>query len=827
MFSLSTDGYEISKPGDEGGVVGRANAHNVDLNRNFPDQYGMNDFNRNQEPEVQAVMNWSLSNNFVLSANLHGGALVANYPFDDSAKDFLSKVDDPRTIMNPTEENEIFKHLALIYSNSHKKMYQGKPCPSYIRESFTDGVTNGADWYAVTGGMQDWSYLHGGTYELTLELGCYKFPKAEELSKFWMDNREALIKYIEQVHMGIKGFVKSSIGTPLSAAISVNNIQHVTYTGKDGDYYRLLLPGKYNITASAKGYEPQTAEIVVPDSGSHSLIFSFNLMRNDPQHWSSAYDFRILDNILHTQYHSNDNIERTFKELQTKNWWMAQLEDDGNSEFYHSLKVSAGLGQTEETKIHILILSSLFETSPVGREMVVNFARHIITAYNTKEPLAIKLMNNVVIHFVTLNENFDTVYKQYEQNETICDPHLKEELGDKMINAESDKAKEAFFKLFEKSEISLALTFSAGDDSSAQELKGLEPVYAEFARQTQSHFGAQNQLCPSNTLRLNENESLRKITNLLYTMLKLPLYSINLSCCKMPAEKEIAEIWKGNLEKLLKFVNLATTGVKGFVKTSDGSPLRNAKIIVKGSELVHSVSKNLAYFHIIAPSGQCELKIICENYTSKSVGFNIIGDNLIELGDVILLPDTNLKTEKKYEISGFVTDDTGTPVEGAEIGIKEMWSKKAYTNHVGQFDMDNLLLSGNSAIITVKAQGFTESRKLVNLQETTKNIIFKLSVSDEDMGFNNLIFIFFVCIAILCSVVCLTFFAINGCTVTLPCAEWFSKRKGRHLNENYKFSLLSKKTKQPNLFEDEYGDDEEEELFSPTSLKRKFSNFVI
>ncbi len=169
MPSMNPDGYEMSTVGDEGSLIGRNNANNKDLNRNFPDQYGMNDLNKIQEPETQAVMNWSLTNHFILSANLHGGALVANYPFDDTAKDFSSRPDS-RTVKNPTEEDDVSKHLANTYSSAHRTMYKGLPCPSYIQESFPDGITNGADWYPVTGGMQDWSYLRGGTYELTLEV---------------------------------------------------------------------------------------------------------------------------------------------------------------------------------------------------------------------------------------------------------------------------------------------------------------------------------------------------------------------------------------------------------------------------------------------------------------------------------------------------------------------------------------------------------------------------------------------------------------------------------------------------------------------------------
>ena len=68
---------------------------------------------------------------------------------------------------------------------------------SYLQE----GITNGAEWYEISGSMQDWNYINTNCFEITLELGCVKFPMADELPRIWQDNKNALINFMEQVYM--------------------------------------------------------------------------------------------------------------------------------------------------------------------------------------------------------------------------------------------------------------------------------------------------------------------------------------------------------------------------------------------------------------------------------------------------------------------------------------------------------------------------------------------------------------------------------------------------------------------------------------------------
>ncbi|KAL5108194.1 Carboxypeptidase E [Taenia crassiceps] len=274
--SMNPDGFDVAVRGNDRENTGRSNANGVDLNRNFPDSDRLHyqwdvedlegrfeilsDYYRAPKAEIETEMieRWLQKVPFVLSANIHGGALVANYPFDGTI--------DGQRRKSLTPDNDVFVNLAESYSRYHPRMKTGEVICTGDRP-FSGGITNGANWYPVKSGMQDYNYLETNCFEITLELGCEKYPPAEDLLYYWEENRKALLNFVLQAHSGIKGLTfgwKDNKVVPLSdSLILVMNItdkknpqiiDHAIFSNSKGDYFRLLTGGKYFIAAIHPGY---------------------------------------------------------------------------------------------------------------------------------------------------------------------------------------------------------------------------------------------------------------------------------------------------------------------------------------------------------------------------------------------------------------------------------------------------------------------------------------------------------------------------------------------------------------------------------------------
>lgn len=269
LISMNPDGYDHARVGDRDGIIGRANTHHADLNRNFPDQFQRSQPHR--EAETLAVMDWIAKYPFVLSANFHNGALVANYPYDNTK--------DGYSIYNKCPDDDIFRQLALAYSEAHSTMHLGKRCPG-DRYGFKNGITNGAQWYSVDGGMQDFNYLNSNCFEITIEQGCFKYPYENRLEGIWKANKEAMLVYMEEVHKGVKGFVVNSDGAAIeNATINVLGRNHAIRSVADGDFWRLLVPGDYTLSVSAPGYNDAEKKVKVEDGPATTVTIT--LYRKD------------------------------------------------------------------------------------------------------------------------------------------------------------------------------------------------------------------------------------------------------------------------------------------------------------------------------------------------------------------------------------------------------------------------------------------------------------------------------------------------------------------------------------------------------------------
>lgn len=235
----------------------RYNANGYDLNRNFPNYDGSLNTGAIQT-ETNLMMTFANNHRFVLAANFHGGAEVVNYPWDYTYT------------LHP--DNDWWVTASLVYANS----VQANGPSGYFTSVNSNGISNGAAWYVIGGGRQDWMNYSAHCRELTLEISNTKLPAASTLPNYWNYNYDAMLAYLEQANYGIHGVVNDPYGNPLAATISISGHDNAYTTvitdPACGDFYRYLSPGTYNLTVSAAGYPDKVINGVVVNANTQTPL---------------------------------------------------------------------------------------------------------------------------------------------------------------------------------------------------------------------------------------------------------------------------------------------------------------------------------------------------------------------------------------------------------------------------------------------------------------------------------------------------------------------------------------------------------------------------
>lgn len=230
----------------------RYNGNNIDLNRNYKDYYrGAHPDGNSYEDETVWTMAMGDENLFTISANYHGGAEVMNYPWDAVYDDHADK--------------DWYEYVCTEYVQIARQTYS-----SYMSDTYSDGVTNGAAWYVITGSRQDYMNAYGQCREVTVECSTTKTPSASQLPNFWNYNHNSMLAFMEQCRNGVHGVVRDAdTGEPIEG-VKVTVLNHDSETSfvtthSVGDFHRPIKGGTYTFVFEKEGYCTERMSVVVAD----------------------------------------------------------------------------------------------------------------------------------------------------------------------------------------------------------------------------------------------------------------------------------------------------------------------------------------------------------------------------------------------------------------------------------------------------------------------------------------------------------------------------------------------------------------------------------
>lgn len=275
----------------------RYNAYGIDMNRNYPDfVYGEHPDNNDYAAETEMFMQFAEDYQFTMSATYHGGAELLNYPWDNN---YQRHVDD-----------EWWQYVCREYATLAQE------CEAYYMTDMNDGITNGADWYVISGSRQDYMNYYQQCREVTIECSLQKCPPAYELPDFWNYNYNSIFAYMNQCINGIHGRVidyetRDAVETTITILDHDQDYSVVRSQLPYGDFHRPIKAGTYTLEIKSEGYTTVYETVEIADDERVDLEIEMIAEKTDNLNDATLVENYIYPNPTKDFIHiATDNNEK-------------------------------------------------------------------------------------------------------------------------------------------------------------------------------------------------------------------------------------------------------------------------------------------------------------------------------------------------------------------------------------------------------------------------------------------------------------------------------------------------------------------------------------
>lgn len=219
-------------------------------------------------------------------------------------------------------------------------------------------------------------------------------------------------------------------------------------------------------------------------------------------------------------------------------------------------------------------MGNLYATQPIGRELTIYIARHLLQGYQYHDPTITRILENAVIHIIpVIDGSFEQIRGDYTREVTgnvkpdtyLCNNISADfkQVGDQILDVGSRgngmsprvSTANAFKHMLLEEKYDLVINFEGGSYGILYpKSKDQIDIYKTFADSYTRSYKQAN-TCSNQVLGTDD-----VLTDFLYHEYNTPIITVKVSCCEYPAVGNLPYIWRDVLQPTMNLLNAVNTG---------------------------------------------------------------------------------------------------------------------------------------------------------------------------------------------------------------------------------------------------------------------------